>query len=206
MEEALPRNGPNLEITDGDVREAMGEIPGYLDITPGDFRELYRVALRHAWRRLRHAVRAKDLMTTPVVAAQFDTPLSEVAEWMAQAGVSGVPVLDALGRPVGMISEADFLSRMADANSPGFMGVIAQCLQGRKCLAVPIRGSTAADIMTSPPVTVEEETPLADVVEQMTRAGVNRVPVVSAGGQVVGIVSRADLIRAHPFGKGMCGP
>ena len=186
-----------MDITDGDVREAMGEIPGYLDITPGDFRELYRVALRHAWRRLRHSARAKDLMTTPVVAAQADTPLSEVADRMARQGVSGVPVLDARGHAVGMISEADFLSRMTDASGPGFMGVIAQCLQGKKCLAMPIRGRTAADIMTSPVVTVGEETALADLAEQMTRAGVNRVPVVSAGGEVVGIVSRSDLIRAH---------
>jgi len=197
MKETLPRNGPDLDITDGDVREAMGEIPGYLDITPGDFRELYRVALRHAWRRLRHAVKAKDLMTTPVVSAQSDTPLSEVAERMAREGISGVPVLDAQGRAVGVISEADFLSQMADASNPGFMGVIAQCLQGKKCLAMPIRGRTAADIMTSPAVTVGEDTSLADVAERMTRAGVNRVPVVSATGEVVGIVSRADLIRAH---------
>jgi len=197
--------GADLEITDDDIREAMAEIPGYLDITPGDFRELYRVALRHAWRRLRHAVKAKDLMTTAVVAVRVDTALAEVAERMAQAGVSGVPVLDEQDHPVGMISEADFLTRMAEAGGQGFMGVIAQCLQGRKCLAVPIRGRTAADIMTSPAVTVGEETPLAEVAEQMTRAEVNRVPVVSAGGEVVGIVSRADLIGAHLLCERMCG-
>jgi len=187
----------DLDLTDSDVREAMEEIPGYLDITPGDFRELYRVALHHAWQRLRHALKAKDVMTTPVVVVQSDMPLDEVAERMARAGVSGVPVLDVQGHAVGMISEADFLARMADADAGGFMGVIAECLHGKKCLAVPIRGRTAADLMTSPALTVREDATLADVAEQMTRSRVNRLPVVSAADEVVGIVSRTDLIRAH---------
>ncbi len=49
MRDETPRNVPELELSDQDVTEAMQEIPGYLDITPGDFRELYRVALSHAW-------------------------------------------------------------------------------------------------------------------------------------------------------------
>ena len=188
---------PDLEISDEDVREAMQEIPGYLDITPGDFVELYRVALRHAWRRLRGLLRAKDVMTPRIVTVLPDTPLNEVASRMAHEGVGGVPVVDATGRPVGMISEADFLSRMASDAETGFMGVIAQCLTGKRCLAVPVRGRTAADIMSAPPITVREEATVADVAELMTGSGFNRVPVVSAEGEIVGIVSRADLVRAH---------
>lgn len=195
---------PEPEITDADVAEAMGEIPGYLDITPGDFRELYRVALRHAWQRVRGSLRARDVMNFPVVTVEPDTPLHEVAERMAREGVSGVPVVDAEGRPVGAVSETDFLSRMADGAAKGFMGVIAQCLHGKKCLAVPVRGRAAADIMSAPPVTVQEDATLAEVAERMARSGVNRVPVVSAQGRVVGIVARGDLVRL-PLGERRTG-
>lgn len=197
MTEAASRPCADLEITDRDVREAMEEIPGYLDITPGDFRELYEVALRHAWRRIRQAMTVRDLMTEEVVAVRPETALSEVAERMARERVSGVPVVDARRGVVGIISEADFLVRMADVAEAGFMGVIAQCLQGKRCLAVPVRGRTAADIMTAPPVTVREGATVAEVAERMTRSGVNRLPVVSPQGVLVGIVSRTDLLRAH---------
>ena len=166
-------------------------------VAPGDFRELYRVALSHAWQRIRRSARARDVMTPRVVAVQPETPLGEVAERMAREGVSGVPVVDAQGRALGVISEADFLSRMAEEAGTGFMGVVAQCLQGKKCLAVPVRGRAAADIMSSPPVTVQEDATVLEVAERMATEGINRVPVLDAGGVVVGIVSRADLVRAH---------
>jgi CBS domain-containing protein len=200
MADEMPSCLSEPEITDADVMEAMRELPGYLDITPGDFRELYRVALRHAWRRVRGSLRARDVMRSPVVAVEPDTPLPEVAERMARGGVSGVPVVDAEGRVVGVVSETDFLSRMAGGDAEGFLGVIAQCLRGKKCLAVPVRGRTAADIMSAPPVTVREDALLAEVAERMARAGVNRLPVVSAEGRVVGIVARGDLVRLS-FGE-----
>lgn len=197
MPEDLSCDFPDLEITDQDVTEAMEEIPGYLDITPGDFRTLYQVALRHACRRMRHSLRAKDLMATRVVVVHPETPLAEVAERMAQANVSGVPVVDAQARPVGMVSEVDFLTRMGETAGAGLMGVVAKCLHGKGCLAVPIRGRTAADIMASPAVTIREEATVLEVAERLTRSGVNRLPVLSDGGAMVGIVSRTDLVRAH---------
>lgn len=197
MSTAAPPIVPELELSDQDVTEAMQEISGYLDITPGAFRELYQVALHHAWQRLRRRVRVRDVMTPQVVTVPSGMPLGQVAERMAREGVSGVPVVDAQGRAVGVISEADFLARMAGAAAKGFMGVIAQCLQGKHCLAVPVRGRTAADIMSAPAVTVEEDASVQAAAEQMATAAVNRLPVVNAQGVVVGIVSRADLVQAH---------
>lgn len=192
-----PDRAPDIDLTEDDVREAMAEIPGYLDITPGDFQELYRLALRHAWQRLRRSMTTREVMTAPVVAVRPESPLDEVAERMARARVSGVPVVDASERVVGVVSEADFLSRMSDAAGRSFLGVIARCLRGKGCPAASFRGRTAADIMSSPPVTVLEDTPITEVAALMTASHVNRVPVVSRQGRLVGIVSRADLIRAH---------
>jgi CBS-domain-containing membrane protein len=186
-----------LEISDQDIMEAMQELSGYLDITPGDFRELYHVALRHALQRIRRTTRARDVMTARVVTVRPETLLLEVAERMAQEGVAGVPVVDSEGRAVGVISERDFLSHMGAQPGTSFMGVVASCLKSEGCVALPIRSRTAADIMTSPPVTVREDAVVAEVAELMTSSQVNRVPVVDLRRVIVGLVSRGDLVRAH---------
>jgi len=188
---------PNFEISDKDVKEAMQEIPGFIDITPGDFVELYKVALVHALRRLRRILRAKEIMTTRVLTVLPGTPLAEVASLMAAEKISGLPVVDENSHPVGMISESDFLTRMASESHAGFMGVIALCLAGKQCLATPVRGQTAADIMSTPPLTVREELTVAEVAELIEKAEVDRLSVVSAEGNLVGIISRTDLVRAH---------
>ena len=58
---------PGIEIKEEDILEAMRAIPGYLDITPGDFKEVYRLAFQHALERLSRAVTAAEIMTTDVV-------------------------------------------------------------------------------------------------------------------------------------------
>ena len=88
------------DISDGDIYEAMKEIPGYLDITPADLKEIYRHAFRHARERINRPVKAAAIMTRIVHHVRVDTPLKEVAELMARRRISGVPVLDA-GRPGG---------------------------------------------------------------------------------------------------------
>ena len=83
--------GPS-DISDEDILKAMKEIEGYLDITPGDAKDIYRLAYRHAIERLTHLVKAGSVMTKAVVSVKRDTPLEEVAELMAGHGISGVPV------------------------------------------------------------------------------------------------------------------
>ena len=81
-----------LDISENDVLEAMKEIGGYMDITPGDARQIYRLAYRQALERLLRSAKAKDVMTRDVVSVTKETPLREVAGMMARWGISGVPV------------------------------------------------------------------------------------------------------------------
>jgi CBS-domain-containing membrane protein len=97
--------GPT-EISDEDILKAMKEMEGYLDITPGDFKEIYLHAYEHALKRLLRAVPAKEVMSKAVAAVDVDTPLKDVAGIMASRGVSGVPVLDQNRAVVGVISES----------------------------------------------------------------------------------------------------
>ena len=103
-----------VDISDEDIYKAMSEIPGYLDITPGDFKEVYLKAYEQALKRLSRSVKVEEVMSTEVVYVERKTPLREVAQLMAQRRVSGVPVLEADGAVAGVISETDFLSTMAD--------------------------------------------------------------------------------------------
>lgn len=184
-----------LDISDQDVFDAMRETEGFLDITPADFKELYRLAFRHAAERVL-AVKARDIMTRQVHSVRPDAPLKEVAETLARTGVAGVPVVGEGGKVEGVVSEKDFLALMGGEGAGGFMGIVSECLKGKGCVAVPARKMAARDIMSSPAVTVREETALTEIAAVFTERGMNRVPVVDGEGRLVGIVSRADVVGA----------
>jgi CBS domain-containing membrane protein len=185
-----------VDISDEDIFGAMNEIPGYLDITPGDFKEVYLKAYQHALKRLTRSVTVEEVMTSEVASVPRKASIKDVAQLMAQRKVSGVPVLDAGGSVVGVISERDFLRLMGGEQSGTFMDVIADCLRGGTCLAAPLRVQYAEDIMSAPPVTVTADVSLMEVANIMARKGINRVPVVDGTGRLIGIASRADVVRS----------
>ncbi len=186
----------DINISDNDIYEAMKDIPGYLDITPADLKEIYRFAYRHAMERITQSVRAHHIMTTRVFSVNRETPVKEVAELMAEKTVSGIPVLDDDGKVAGIISEKDFLSHMGSRDKTHFMAVVAECLKGKGCVAMPIRLKKAEDIMTSPAFTVKEDTSVIEIANLFTEKNINRVPVINGEGRLTGIVSRADIVRA----------
>ena len=186
----------DFKISDEDIYAAMKEIPGYLDITTGDFKELYRHAYRHAMKRIAQSIKASDIMTKEVVTAERGTPLKEVAEKMAEKSVSGVPVIEKDKKVVGVISEKDFLSRMGSKDTKTFMGVVAECLRDKGCVAVEIRAKKAEDIMTSPAITVTGDSTLLDITNLFKEKKINRVPIVDRDRYLIGIVSREDIVEA----------
>lgn len=186
----------NVEISDEDIYEAMRDIPGYLDITPDDLKATYRHAYRHAVERIMHSVRADQIMTRTVLHVERKTPLREVAEIMAGNGISGLPVTEGHMAVAGVISEKDFISRMCANATGNFMCVITECLKNRGCVALAIRAQNAEDIMTSPAISVREDTSLREIISMFAERGINRTPVVDLEGHLVGIVSRGDILRA----------
>jgi CBS domain-containing membrane protein len=188
-------------LSDEDIYEAMKEIPGYLDITPGDFKELYQIACRLALKRITQSVTADDIMTRDVVTVKRQTPLLDVAKLMADKGVAGVPVIEEDGRVAGIIAERDFLVRMGALGTESFMGVVEKCLMGKGCVAAPIRAQKAEDVMTSPVVTVQAETISLDISNLFRERKINRVPVVDNKGRLIGIVSREDIVHSPLISK-----
>ena len=140
---------------------------------------------------------ARDVMTRAVATVRPDTNLAEVATRMVADHISGLPVVDDAGRLMGVITEGDLLRRWETGTEAHHAGWI-DLLLGPGRLAndyVRSHGRTVRDVMTETVVSVSEDTPLADVVKLMEKRNIKRVPVMR-GEALVGLVSRADLVRA----------
>ena len=192
-------NSSDLDVTDKDIYEAMKDIPGYLDITPQDLKDIYRHAYQHAVERLTRSTKAKDVMTREVISVAPETPLYDVAKTMAKHEISGVPVTESR-KVVGIISQKDFLTLLAVDDVRNLMDVLAEYLSGRGCMKSSVQPRTAREIMKSPVATVSEDTPLAAISAMFAAKRINRVPVLDGEGKMIGIVSRDDIVKAYSGG------
>jgi len=142
-------------------------------------------------------MKAKDVMTPHVLSVAPDASISAAARLMLQNRISGLPVVDGSGKLVGMVTEGDFLRRTE-------IGTQRQRARWIEFLIGPGRladeysrssGRSVSDVMTRDVHTASIDASLDDIVRIMERHRVKRVPVVE-GGKVVGIVTRANLLRA----------
>jgi CBS-domain-containing membrane protein len=132
----------------------------------------------------------RDVMATRVVAVRKTASFKEMIVGMRNAGVSALPVVDDQGRVIGVVSEADMLNKEADlATGPGPLASVLRFRNHEKAAGV-----TAAELMTSPPVTAGPDTSLAEAARLMRDRRVKRLPVINATGHLIGIVSRADVL------------
>ena len=140
----------------------------------------------------------RDVMTSPVVTVRRETPLKDVARLLIDHGVSGVPVVDDAGAVVGVISEGDFLVKEQGAEEIRHRRLARLFGESREARALleKVEARTAGEAMTSPAITVAPGSAIRDGAALMTRRSVNRLPVVDDG-RLVGIVTRADLLRAY---------
>jgi CBS domain-containing protein len=112
-------------------------------------------------------VKVREIMTTQVVTVAPDTPVPVIATLLRDNLISGVPVVDAGGAVIGLVSEYDLLAR---------------------------EGETAGEVMTSSVITVTEDTDVEDVRHLLVARRIRRVPVLSGGQRLTGIVSRGDVV------------
>jgi CBS domain-containing protein len=134
-------------------------------------------------------MKAGELMTTGAATIRPESSLAEAARLMLEYRISGLPVVDAEGKLVGLISESDFLR-------PNDKPYLVEALGGdAKRAAGELNARRVADLMTRDPVTIGLETPLSEIVALLSKHDIRRMPVVSQG-KVVGIVSRANLLEA----------
>jgi CBS domain-containing protein len=140
-------------------------------------------------------MRIADVMTTDVITVRPETPLREVASLLAADRISGVPVVDAAGTLLGVVSEADILYKERRRDDP--RGVVARVLGPVSPEdSLKLEARTAVEAMTAPALTVRQDATVSAAAGVMLDEGVNRLPVVARDGSLIGIVTRADLVRA----------
>jgi CBS domain-containing protein len=142
-------------------------------------------------------MRAHQIMTRQVVTVSPDTTIVDTANTMLERHISGLPVIDAAGKLVGIVSEGDFLRR-AEIGTGRRRARWLKFLLGAGSDAsdfVHEQGRKVGEIMTPNPYTVSEDTLLEDIVAMMEKNNVKRLPVMR-GDRIVGIVTRANLLQA----------
>lgn len=143
-------------------------------------------------------MQARELMTTQVISVGPDEPTRKIAQLLLDHGISAVPVVDTDGVPIGMVSEGDLIGRGERervARQAWWLALLTgkqriEDIQSR--LTEPDR--TARDVMAAPLVTVSETTEASEIARLLASYHIKRVPVLRDG-RIVGIVSRADLLR-----------
>jgi CBS-domain-containing membrane protein len=137
-----------------------------------------------------------DIMTRTVVTATADTPLPELIDEVVRYGISGIPIVDSESRLVGIVTEADLMSKPAFGGTHRrSLAVIGDLLRGHERRWVSkSTGVTAGEIMTTEVETARPFDSVRAAARQMVERGVKRLPVVY-NGRLVGIVSRTDVLR-----------
>ncbi|MGA7576577.1 MAG: CBS domain-containing protein [Desulfobaccales bacterium] len=144
-------------------------------------------------------LQARDIMTTEVLTVSPETLVSDLAKTLVGKNISGVPVVDADGRLVGIVTQSDLVERAQELELPPALNILDFHLY----LQVPshlfrklekMLGATVADIMSPKPVTVSPDTPAPRLAALMAKEKVHTLPVMEAG-KIVGIIGKMDLVR-----------
>ena len=133
--------------------------------------------------------KAADLMSSPAITARTTEPVFSVARLMLESGISGVPVLDAGGRPVGMVSDGDLLGRRGEGRLSPWLEMLAKrSPPPESALERPV-----GEVMSAPLITISLNASVRDIAETFQAHRIKRLPVLDGEG-LVGVVSRADLL------------
>ncbi|GAA1514542.1 CBS domain-containing protein [Sphaerisporangium rubeum] len=149
--------------------------------------------------------KVRDVMTRQVASVNGTTPFKDVAEVMVRHGVSAVPVVDGEGHVIGVISEADLLRKeefreqyYGEDYRPPLRARLRRL--GRAGTEEKAHGDTAADLMSTPAITVRPYANVVAAARAMDVNGIKRLPVIDDEGRLEGIVSRHDLLKVFTRG------
>lgn len=143
---------------------------------------------------------ARDIMTREVVSVSPETSIEALSSLLENRQIGGVPVVDANGRLVGIVTQSDLVARARELELPPAINILDFHLY----LQIPshmiqrvqkMLADTVGAIMTPQPVTVSPDTPVAQIAALMAKAKVHTLPVLE-GGKMVGIIGKMDIIRA----------
>lgn len=145
-------------------------------------------------------LQARDIMTTEVITVSPETLVSDLAKTLAGKNIGGVPVVDADGVLVGIVTQSDLVERVQELKMPPAINI----LDFHVYLQIPshlfhkvekMLGATVGDVMSPKPVTVSLDMPVSRIAALMAEQKVHTLPVLEQG-KIVGIIGKMDLVRA----------
>jgi CBS domain-containing protein len=145
-------------------------------------------------------LQARDIMTTEVITVSPETLVSDLTQTLAGKKIGGVPVVDADGTLVGIVTQSDLVDRAKDLE----LGPVINILDFHLYFDLPshmfkqvkkMLGATVADVMSPEPLTIAPDTPISQIAALMAKQQVHTLPVME-GGKLVGIIGKMDLVRA----------
>jgi CBS domain-containing protein len=143
---------------------------------------------------------AKDIMTSDVITVREDTTIDEVSRLFVEKHISGLPVVNQYNKLVGVISEGDLMYKHKPVKPPTFINLFVGLFPvDRKEFQEDMKRIAAhevKDLMTKPAIYAYEDTSIGDLATLIVEKKVNRIPIVNEIMEVVGLVSRHDLVRS----------
>ncbi len=177
-----------------DLRAALVEMKTYVDVTEEELMKIFEIAMRHAQTRIATQIPVRNIMVKDVVAVKKDCDLHETARLLSERRISGMPVIDDENRVIGVISEADILLLAGMKREHSFRDVLKSILG--EPLPVRKTGSRVHQVMSFPPITAKADDLVSEVANILDQRRIKRLPVVDDDGKLIGIISRADIVRA----------
>ena len=144
-------------------------------------------------------MKAKDIMVKEVITVNPQATIREIAAVLLENKISGVPVVTGDGKLVGIVTEGDLLYKENNPRIPDFINILGAILYYRGVERYnedfkKLMAGTASEIMTAKTIVVSEDAEIDKIVGLMLEHDIKRIPVMS-GDHVVGIISRADIIK-----------
>ena len=146
-------------------------------------------------------LKVKDIMVAEVIAIQKDASVEELSALLIENRISGVPVVDKDGKLIGIATEGDLIIKDADLHFPRYFKLLDSIIylesfnKFKKNLKKYL-GTKVEDVMTTDIKTVKEDTPINEAANLMIKYNINRLPVMDEKDNMVGIVTRADIVRS----------
>jgi len=186
-------------ISEEDIRAGLTDLKGFVDITEEDLMKIYTSALKHARNRSQSGMTVAHLMTRDVVTVKKDTPLEEAARRLTGLKISGMPVVDDQDKVIGVIGELDIMSVLSGKKTRGLKDLVRR-LMGEPS---PVRkeGDRVGHVMSAPAITIKSSFDVRDAARVLDSHRIKRLPVVDDEGKLIGVICRADIVRA--MGKTM---
>jgi CBS domain-containing membrane protein len=184
---------PEIELSDEDILDAMKQMSGYIDVFADDFRTIYHHAHRHAVSRLTAGLRADLLMRKPVPPLAPEMSLRSAAQVIARSGYKGLPVTDASGIVVGILTETDFLRHLGFETLLEFL--LASITEESRLLSNGLEASVS-EIMTAPAICVRDDAGFNEIFHSFRSHEGRILPVVDELEKLKGLLLRKDFLMA----------